>query len=85
MSAATKEKVVFKKPSRYVGEWASDPLEPVHLGRRISKRGKKTEAAQRIKGKAGKGKGGRKSRNTEAEVETETGLDEGDTDDIVDD
>lgn len=85
LSAATKEKVVFKKPSRYVGEWASDPPEPVHLGRRISKRGKKTEAAQRVKGKAGKGKGGRKSRNTEAEVEAETGMDEGDTDDIVDD
>lgn len=61
-----KEKVVFKKPSRYVGEKASDPPAPVHLGRKrgtMSKDKKKqkgmslAEAVERAKGKAdGKGR-----------------------------
>ncbi len=32
-----KEKIVFKKPSRYVGERANEAPEPVHLGRNVSK------------------------------------------------
>lgn len=76
LPATTKEKVVFSKPSRYV----SDPPGTVHLGRKISKGRKKmglAEAVERAKGKVGgRGKGRRKSGNTEAEI---------DTDDIVDD
>ncbi|KAL9070442.1 MAG: hypothetical protein Q9161_004866 [Pseudevernia consocians] len=34
---ATKEKIVFQKPSRYVGERANDAPKPVHLGRNVSK------------------------------------------------
>lgn len=74
-----REKVVFTKPSRYIGERASDPPEPVHLGRKTSKGRKKTGATERAKGKAGrKGEG----RNAEAGTSEK---DEGGVDDIIDD
>lgn len=38
-----REKIVFKKPSRYVGERANDAPEPVHLGRNVSKAKKKNK------------------------------------------
>lgn len=90
----SKEKVVFKKPSRYVGERANDSPEPVHLGRNVSvskKRRKKptlAEAVERAKGRlGGKGRGrGRDYRRDErygSEVVDE--MEGTDQDDIVDD
>ncbi|KAF6232742.1 hypothetical protein HO173_008956 [Letharia columbiana] len=96
---AAKEKVVFKRPSRYVGQRAGARPEPVHLGRNVndSKKTKKTktktktmslaEAVERAKGKMGrkKGNGGRDVGHGGEEA-GELGVDDDDDDDdIVDD
>ncbi|CAF9918199.1 hypothetical protein IMSHALPRED_004235 [Imshaugia aleurites] len=88
-----KEKVVFKKPSRYVGERASDDApEPLHLGRNVDRRGMKEktkkrslgEAVQRAKDKmAGKVRERGSGRRDEGYGDEETG--DTDRDDIVDD
>ena len=92
------EKIVFRKPSRYVGEKDNAAPEPVHLGRILFRSNKKrsekmtlAEAVERARGKVGR-KGRKNGRNDgryggkemEAEMEMEAEADE-DEDDIVDD
>ncbi len=94
-----KEKIVFKKPSRYVGERANEAPQPVHLGRNVSKgkggkekrnrnrNGKKTslaEAVERAKRKVS-GKGRRESRDEGGGREEAEAEAEADRDEIVDD
>ena len=85
-----KEKVVFKKPSRYVGERAP---EPVHLGRKVSgrkrKKKEKTSVAgtvERAKEKVGGNGRTKKSMNRrDLEYESEEDQEDEDEDEIVDD
>lgn len=86
------EKIVFRKPSRYVGERANAAPEPVHLGRKInfaSKKKKKkmglVEAVERARGRRGRGRDDGRYGGKDREAEAEVDEDEDDEDDIVDD